>query len=74
VEGIEKIERLERQKDNKILKLTIGGNSNDIAQGRIIWLSTVGNPTPLPFRFYYHPATGSASIREKMDGRNDRRK
>jgi len=74
VEGIEKIERFERQKNKTIVYVTIGGNSNDIAQRPIIWVSTGGNPKSLPFRFCYHPETASASIREKMDGGNDRRK
>jgi len=32
----------------------------------------LGQPVPGPFRFGYHPANGSASIREVMDGRNYR--
>ncbi|PUU81782.1 fatty acid synthase beta subunit dehydratase [Tuber borchii] len=32
----------------------------------------LGKPVSLPLRFRYHPETGTASIREVMEGRNDK--
>ena len=61
-------------KNKKAPDLTEGGNFNDIAHPPIIRVFTVGNPMSLPFKFCYRPETGTASIREKMEGRNNKRK
>jgi fatty acid synthase subunit beta len=49
---------------------TVG--KNEIQVDLIEERTASGKPTPLPFRFEYHPETGYAPIREVMTARNDR--